>query len=86
MPMLKTVHAIYKKGRLIFANEQMAPKDGTQVIVTFSEGSEENISEEMNAIKALRGRGKGEKLVEKLLKERREDFEHEARNYRNLRS
>ena len=83
--MLKTVYAIYKEGKLNFANELMAPKDGTQVVVTFLEVPEENISM-IDAIKTLRGRGKGEKLVEKLLKERREDLEHDERNYRCLRS
>ena len=84
--MLKTVHAIYKEGRLIFANGQIAPKDGTPVTVTFSEESQKNTLNGMAAIKALRGHGKGEKLVEKLLKERREDLESEERNNRRLRS
>ena len=34
---------------------------------------------------ALRGRGKGERLVEKLLQSRREDQEHDERTYRHLR-
>lgn len=79
--MLKAAYAIYRKGRLAFTDEQTVPKDGTKVIVVFSE--------EMGGtdpIKALRGRGKGEKLVEKLLQSRREDLEADERSYRNLRS
>ena len=84
--MLKSAHAVYREGKLIFANEQMAPKDGTEVIVTFFEDSSKTVSSPIDAIVALRGRGKGERLVEKLLKSRREDLEHDERNYRRLRS
>jgi len=76
--MLKSAHAVYKEGKLIFANEQIAPKDGTEVIVTFFEDSSESVSLPIDAIVALRGRGKGEKLVEKLLQSRREDLEHDV--------
>ena len=83
--MLKAVRAIYKEGKLIFADEEMAPKDGAEVIITFLEDSNESVPE-IDAIVALRGRGKGEKLVEKLLQSRREDLERDERNYRRLRS
>jgi len=79
--MLKATYAIYKKGRLAFTDEQTVPEDGTRIIVIFLE--------EMGGtdpIKALRGRGKGERLVEKLLKSRREDLEADERSTRNLRS
>jgi len=79
--MLKATYAIYKKGRLVFIDEQTVPEDGTKVIVIFLE--------EMGGtdpIRALRGRGKGERLVEKLLKSRREDLEADERSYRDLRS
>ncbi|MFB3042236.1 MAG: hypothetical protein ACE1ZS_10635 [Candidatus Poribacteria bacterium] len=83
--MLKAVSAIYKEGKLIFADKNKVPKDGAEVIVTFVQDSNENPSK-IDAIAALRGRGKGEKLVEKLLQLRREDLEHDERNCRYLRS
>lgn len=64
-----------------FTDEQAVLKDGTKVIVIFSEGIGET-----DQIEALRGRGEGERLVEKLLKSRREDLEADERSYRNLRS
>ena len=79
--MLKATYAIYKRGRLAFTDEQAVLKDGTKVIVIFSEGIAET-----DPIEALRGRGEGERLVEKLLKSRREDLEADERSYRNLRS
>jgi hypothetical protein len=69
--MLKAVRAIYKDGKLVFANEDTIPKDGTEIIVTFFEDSDEGISKR-EAIRALRGRGKGERLVEGLLQSRKE--------------
>jgi len=84
--MLKAVHAIYREGQLIFADEQMAPKDGAEVIVTFFEEEKKNIKVSLDAVKALRGCGKGEKLVDKLLQLRQEDLEHDEENYRRLRS
>jgi len=75
--MLRAVHAIYNEGKLIFADEQITPKDGTEVVVTFLEEARERTKVSMDAIKALRGRGKGEKLVDKLLQSRREDLEHD---------
>jgi hypothetical protein len=83
--MLKAVRAIYKEGKLIFADEKTAPKDGTEVIVTFLEDSNESVPK-IDAIAALKGRGKGERLVEKLLQSRREDLERDERKYRHLRS
>jgi len=78
--MLKATYAIYKKGRLTFTDGGSVPKDGTRVIVIFSEEGE------IDPIKALRGRGKGERLVERLLESRREDLEADEKSYRSLRS
>jgi hypothetical protein len=83
--MLRAVRAIYKEGKLIFANEKIAPKDGMEVIVTFLEDSDKRVPK-IDAIAALRGRGKGERLVEKLLQSRQEDLERDERKYRYLRS
>ena len=83
--MLRAVYAIYKEGKLIFADEQVTPKDGTEVVVTFFEEARESTKVSMDAVKALRGRGKGEKLVDKLLQLRQEDLEHDEENYRRLR-
>jgi len=83
--MIKTVKAIYKEGQFIFLDEMIVPKDGTEVTITFTEDSENKMSG-LDAIDALYGRGKGEKLLEKLLELRREDLEHDERNYRRLRS
>ena len=46
--------------------------------------AKENVKASKDAIKALRGRGKGEKLVEKLLQLRQKDLEHDEENYRRL--
>jgi hypothetical protein len=83
--MLKATRAIYKEGKLFFMDEKIAPKDGTEVIVTFFEDSEENTSS-IDAINALYGRGRGENLVDRLLQSRKEDLESDERNWRNLRS
>lgn len=83
--MLKAVHAVCQEGRFIFANEKITPKDGTEVVITFFEDSTESVSR-VDAIASLRGRGKGERLVEKLLQSRQEDLEHDERNCRRLRS
>ena len=70
--MLKAVRAIYRDGKLVFANEDTIPKDGTEVIVTFLKDPDGGISKK-DAISALRGRGKGERLVERLLQSRKGD-------------
>jgi len=83
--MIKAARAIYKKGQLVFIDKKDIPDDGSEVIVTFVEKSADEISES-NAIAALKGRGKGENLGEKLLKSRQEDLEHDERNYQRIRS
>ncbi|GEM_PF-2880039 len=70
---LQAVHAIFKNGRLIFSNLDMAPKNDSEVLVTFIVRSSERTLENIDPIQALRGRGKGDHLVEKLLKSRNED-------------
>lgn len=75
---LQAVHAIYKDGKLIFADPEMTPKDGTPVLVTYFVQPRMQSVIDMDPIQALRGRGKGERLVEKLLQSRREDRERDA--------
>ena len=70
---LQVVRAIYKGGALIFTQPELTPRDGTEVILTYVEEGERKEQPTMDPIQALRGRGKGEHLVEKLLQSRRED-------------
>jgi hypothetical protein len=70
---LQIVRAIYKGGTLIFTKPELAPRDGTEVILTSLEEGRVEEQPEGDPIQALRGRGKGERLVEKLLQSRRED-------------
>jgi hypothetical protein len=69
---LQAARAIYKDGVLVFADPKQAPQDGTEVIVTFLEQLPTE-TPRLDPIKALRGRGRGERLVERLLQSRRED-------------
>ena len=86
MMRLQSVHAIYRKeGLLIFANPERSPQDGMEVVVTFLEEPREEVVFEVDPIQALRGRGKGEGMLERLLQSRREDWEHDERNYQQLR-
>ena len=82
---LHTVHAIFKNGTLIFADPALVPQDGTEVVVTYFEAPQAEIPHGMDPLRALRGRGKDERLVEKLLQARREDREHDERSSRHLR-
>lgn len=83
---LQTVRAIYKDGGLVFADPRLAPGDGTEVVVTFLEGPRREVTFDVDPIQALRGRGKGEGLVEKLLQSRREDRERDEQSYARLRA
>lgn len=83
---LKTAHAIYKEGSLVFADPEMAPEDGTEVVVTFLDQIGAEAAPGMDPIQALRGRGKGEGLVEKLIESRRQDREQDERTRRHIRS
>ncbi len=72
---LQTVHAIFKNGTLIFADSTLVPKDGTDVVVTYLEEPQAEALGGQDPIQAIRGRDKGERLVEKLWQARREDRE-----------
>lgn len=74
---LQTTQAIYANERLIFLDPEHAPHNGVEVVITYLEKPQEpTIS---SAIHALRGRGRGEKLVERLLQSRQEDYIHDER-------
>ena len=67
----RSVRAVYRAGRLDFTAPERPPQEGAEVLVTFV--VEEGPAAEAPALRALRllrGRGKGEGLVEKLLLER----------------
>ena len=83
---LQAVHAIFKDGVLIFADPALAPQDGVEVVVTFLEESKTEALHGVDPMQALRWRGKGERLVEKLWQARREDREHDERSCRRLRA
>ena len=81
---LRTARAIYRDGNLIFADPTLAPKETTEVIVTYVEASELGTVGQLDPIQALRGRGRGERLTEKLLQSRREDRQRDERNARTV--
>jgi hypothetical protein len=83
---LQAVHAIYKGGMLIFTQPELIPRDGTEVILTYLEDSGTEDQAVADPIQALRGRGKGERLVEKLLQSRRENRQHDDSGSASLRS
>jgi hypothetical protein len=85
MKRLQAVHAIFKDGVLVFADPALAPKNGAEVVVTYVEEFPPEPLGNGDPLGTLRGRGKGERLVEKLLQTRREDREHDERRYRHLR-
>ena len=82
MMRLQTARAIYEDGRLIFADPRLVPGDGAEVLVTFLW----EVIPKADPIQALRGRGKGEDLVEKLLQSRQEDRELDERTHTYLRT
>lgn len=75
---LQVVRAIYKGGTLTFAQPELAPRDGVEVIVTYLAEGEAAAQRQEEPLQALRGRGKGERLVERLLRSRREDRERDG--------
>jgi len=77
MRKLQATHAVYRSGRLIFSGPGSVLRDGTEVVVTYLDDSAEGPKPSDDPLRSLRGRGKGEALVEKLLKSRREDRERE---------
>ena len=83
---LQTVRAIYENGSLIFTNPALAPKGRTEVVVTYLEEFQTEALSRVDPIQALRGRGKGERLVERLVQARREDRERDERSHRRLRA
>lgn len=84
MRRLHAVHAIFKDGGLVFADPALAPQNGAEVVVTYVEEPHTEVPLEVDPLQALRGRGKGERLVERLLRARREDREHDERSDRHL--
>jgi hypothetical protein len=82
---LQTARAIYKDGGLIFADPRLTLEDGTEVVVTFLERTQRE-DLDVDPIQALRGRGKGEGLVDKLLQSRNEDREKDGQSYARLRA
>ena len=83
---LQVVRAIYKGGGLIFAQPDLTPRDGTEVVLTYVDEAEREQQPAVDPIRALRGRGKGEPLVEKLLQSRREYKQHDESSSGAVRS
>ena len=81
---LQTVRAVYRDGGLIFADPSQTPEDGEEVVVTFLEKDEQQAWLERDPIQALRGRGRGENLVEQLLESRHQDRHHNEQDPRIL--
>jgi len=55
-------------------------------VVTYLEEFRTEALSRVDPIQALRGRGKGERLVERLVQARREDRERDERSHRRLRA
>ena len=52
---LHAVHAIFKNGALIFADPTLAPRDGTEVVITYFEASPTEAPSGGDPLRALRG-------------------------------
>jgi hypothetical protein len=78
MMRLQVVRAIYYDGTLVFAHPEVVPRNGTEVVVTYLDDSGVEGRRGVDPLQALRGRGKGESLVARLLQARREDRERDA--------
>jgi hypothetical protein len=78
---LQAVHAIFKDGRLIFADPDLMPGNDSEVLVTYLVRPTKKSIADIDQIVPLRGRGKGERLVEKLLKSRDEDRNRDEQKY-----
>jgi len=78
---LQAVHAIFKDGRLIFADPDLMPGNDSEVLVTYLVRPTKKYIADIDQIVPLRGRGKGERLVEKLLKSRDEDRNRDEQKY-----
>lgn len=83
---LQVVRAIYQGGTLIFAQPEFTPQDGTEVIMTYLAEGGAGEKRPGDSLQALRGRGKGERLVERLLESRREDKELDESRHRLVRA
>lgn len=81
---LQTTQAIYANGKLIFVNPELAPQNGMEVVVTYLEKPQK--TDTSDTLKALRGRGKGENLVARLLQFRQEDRIRDERTVNRLRA
>ena len=79
---LQSARAVYKSGTLVFTNPEFIPKDGTEVMVTYLEEEKIEDVSHQDPLLALRGRGRGERLVERLLQTRQEDTQHDESNRR----
>ena len=79
---LQAVRAVYKSGTLIFINPACTPKEGTEVMVTYLEEERTEGVSRQDPLLALRGRGKGGRLVERLLQARQEDTQRDEANPR----
>ncbi len=77
----RTVSAVYNRGKLIFGKSEAIPKDGTEVVVTFVQECGNDDSPAMTALRELRGRGRGERLLQTLLAARRADREREGHGH-----
>ena len=70
---VKTVKAVYKRGKLVFQRADQVPTDGSTVVVSFAHDDASGDSQGLLALASLRGRGRGEKLGKRLLAERKAD-------------
>ena len=75
---VRTVKAVYRRGKLVFRSPHQAPRDGSTVVVTFTHDDGDKTTPALKALAALRGRGQGERLGKRLLAERKADREREA--------
>jgi hypothetical protein len=83
---LQAARAMYRDGLLLFDDPAQAPSGATEVLVTYAEEFPETERDyRAGALEALRGRGKGEQLVKRLLQARREDREQDDRDRRSVR-
>lgn len=77
---LQTAYAIYSQGQLIFDAAAQPPADGTEVVITYVvENSSRTMNDYRAALRAFRGRAKGEQLTQKLLASRQQDRDNERR-------
>jgi hypothetical protein len=70
---VRTVKAVYRRGRLVFRRPAQAPREGSTVVVTYAHDETDGASPALKALAALRGRGRGERLGKRLLAERKAD-------------